>query len=320
MTTETTPTLIQTPFGFDSTALEVVEGIDLTGKRAIVTGGASGIGIETVRALASAGAEVTIAARDTAAADRVAADIAESIGNGEIRVLQLELVDRASIDAFAASWDGPLDILVNNAGVMAIQDLTLAPDGHEMQLSTNHLGHFALALGLHAALAAAPDGARIVSVSSSGHMRSPVIFDDLDFNFREYDPFGAYGQSKTANVLFAVEATRRWSGDGITANALMPGGIMTNLQRHVPAGYMEKARKRAGGNIQLKSPEQGAATSVLLATSPQLEGIGGRYFDDCNEAETVDKRPANTYGGVARYALDPANAERLWDVSLELLG
>jgi NAD(P)-dependent dehydrogenase (short-subunit alcohol dehydrogenase family) len=317
--TSPSPTLIKTPFGFDSTAAEVVDGIDLAGKRAIVTGGASGIGVETARALAGAGAEVTIAARDTDAAEQVAADIASSTGGEKPRVGQLELVDRNSIDAFVASWDGPLDILVNNAGVMAIQELTLAPDGHEMQFSTNHLGHFALSLGLHDALAAAGN-ARIVSVSSSGHLRSPVIFDDLDFAFRPYEPFLAYGQSKTANVLFAVEATRRWADDGITSNALMPGGIETNLQRHVDPEYMERARAQAGGKIKFKTPEQGAATSVLLATSPLLEGIGGRYFDDCNEAETVSRRPDVPTAGVAPYALDPDNAERLWEVSLELLG
>jgi NAD(P)-dependent dehydrogenase (short-subunit alcohol dehydrogenase family) len=319
MNENSSPTLIKTPFGFDSTALEVVEGIDLAGKRAIVTGGASGIGVETARALAGAGAEVTIAARNLETAAEVATDIKSSTGNDAVLVAALELVDRASIDAFVAAWDGPLDILVNNAGVMAIQELTLAPNGHEMQFATNHLGHFTLALGLHDALAAAGN-ARIVSVSSSGHLRSPVIFDDIDFLFREYTPFGAYGQSKTANVLFAVEATRRWAGDGITANALMPGGILTNLQRHAPPGYLEAARKRGGGEIKLKTPGQGAATSALLATSPQLEGIGGRYFDDCNEAETLTRRPENTYNGVAPYALDPANAERLWDVSLGMIG
>jgi NAD(P)-dependent dehydrogenase (short-subunit alcohol dehydrogenase family) len=315
----TTPTLIQTPFGFDSTALEVVAGVDLSGKTAVVTGGASGIGVETARALAEAGAAVTIAARKVDVAEQVAADIRAGTGNEGVAVGALELLDPASVEAFVAAWDGPLDILVNNAGVMAIEELTRDDRGYEVQFATNHLGHFQLALGLHDHLAAAGD-ARIVSVSSSGHLRSPVIFDDLWFDFREYEPFSAYGQSKTANVLFAVEATRRWAADGITANALMPGGIATNLQRHVSADYMEKARKRAGGSIKLKNPEQGAATSVLLATAPQLEGIGGRYFEDCHEAETVDVRPANTYGGVARYAVDPANAERLWDVSLDLLG
>jgi NAD(P)-dependent dehydrogenase (short-subunit alcohol dehydrogenase family) len=310
--------LITTPFGFDSTAAEVVEGIDLTGKHAIVTGGASGIGVETARALAGAGAGVTLAVRKTRDGDRVATEIRSSTGNDEVAVAPLELTDYASIAAFVSAWNGPLDILVNNAGVMAIQELTLTDRGHEMQFATNHLGHFALAHGLHDALAAAGH-ARIVSVSSSGHLLSPVVFDDLRYAFREYDPFGAYGQSKTANVLFAVEATRRWAPDGITANALMPGGIATGLQRHVGgAGYMERAAerfKRAGS--ALKTVEQGAATSVLLASSPLLEGIGGRYFEDCKEAPVIHRRGEAGVGGVAPYALDPDNATRLWAVSLE---
>jgi NAD(P)-dependent dehydrogenase (short-subunit alcohol dehydrogenase family) len=310
---------ITTPFGFDSTAADVVAGIDLTGQRAVVTGAGSGIGVETARALAGAGAAVTMAVRRTGDAEEVAADIRATTGNDEVAVAPLELTDDASIAAFVDAWDGPLDMLVNNAGVMAIQELTLSDSGHEMQFATNHLGHFALALGLHGALAAA-GSARIVSVSSSGHLRSPVIFDDLDYASREYDPFGAYGQSKTANVLFAVEATRRWAKDGITANALMPGGIATELQRHVGgAAYIEQALERyqQAGSV-LKTVEQGAATSVLLATSPQLEGIGGRYFEDCNEAQTVDRRGAGI-SGVAPYALDPTNAERLWELSLELI-
>ena len=243
-----TESLITTPFGAESTAAEVVEGIDLSGKRAIVTGAASGIGIETARALAGAGAAVTIAVRKTADGERVAADIRSSTGNDQVAVQSLELTDRASIDAFVAGWDGPLDILVNNAGVMAIQELTRTDRGYEMQFATNHLGHFALALGLHDALAEA-GRARIVSVSSSGHLRSPVIFDDLNFWFLEYSPFVAYGQSKTANVLFAVEANRRWADDGIVANALMPGGIATPLQRHVleaDPDYMKNASERLG--------------------------------------------------------------------------
>ena len=310
---------ITTPFGFETTALEVVDGVDLAGKRAIVTGGASGIGVETARALAEAGAEVTIAARKLDVAEQVAAEIRDSTSNDAVLVSQLELVDRESVDALVAGWQGPLDILVNNAGVMAIAELTRSPEGHEMQLATNHLGHFRLALGLHDALAAAADGARIVSVSSSGHLRSPVIFDDLDFHFREYEPWAAYGQSKSANVLFAVEASRRWAEDGIVANALMPGGIMTNLQRHVDPERMERMRKASGGKIRFKTAEQGAATSVLLAASPLVAGVAGRYFEDCNEAEVVASRPGPGTGGVAPYALDPANAERLWAVSLELI-
>ena len=176
-----------------------------------------------------------------------------------------------------------------------------------------------LAVGLHDALAAA-GSARIVSVSSSGHLRSPVVFDDIDFAFRDYDPFGAYGQSKTANVLFAVEATRRWADDGITSNALMPGGILTALQRHLDPDYGKQAEERfRRAGTRLKTVEQGAATSVLLATSPLLDGVGGRYFEDCNEATVVHHRSETTIAGVAPYALDPANAERLWELSLKLI-
>jgi NAD(P)-dependent dehydrogenase (short-subunit alcohol dehydrogenase family) len=294
------------------TADEVVAGVDLTGLRAVVTGASSGIGVETARALAGAGAQVTLAVRDPAAGERTAADI-----DGDTRVARLDLADLRSVREFVAAWDGPLDLLVGNAGVMAVQELTRNRDGHELQFATNHLGHFALALGLHDALAAA-DGARIVAVSSSGHLRSPVVFDDVDYRFREYDPFGAYGQSKTANVLFAVGATQRWADDGIVANALNPGGIATNLQRHVGGeDYINRLRHQGGWSIELKTPEQGAATSVLLASSPQLEGVGGRYFEDCHEAEVVDERAGPE--GVARYAVDPANAERLWEVSEQLL-
>jgi NAD(P)-dependent dehydrogenase (short-subunit alcohol dehydrogenase family) len=313
---------IRTGFGYETTAAEVVEGVDLTGKRAVVTGGASGIGIETARALAGAGAEVNLAVRNTARGDEIAEDIRSSTDNDAVAVSHLELVDPASIEAFVSNWDGPLDILVNNAGVMAIQERTVTDRGQEMQFATNHLGHFELALGLHEALAEAGT-ARIVSVSSSGHLRSPVIFDDLNFSFLEYSPFVAYGQSKTANVLFAVEANRRWADDGITANTLMPGGIATPLQRHVLAAdpdYMKKATdrfERAGK--QLKTPEQGAATSVLLAASPLVEGVGGRYFEDCNEAPVLHERPEAGMGGVAHYAIDPGNAWRLWEVSLELI-
>jgi NAD(P)-dependent dehydrogenase (short-subunit alcohol dehydrogenase family) len=314
-----TEELITTPFGFASTAAEVAEGIDLAGTRAIVTGAASGIGVETARALAGAGAEITLAVRDTDAGVRTAADIAATTGRRAPRVESLDLADRASVAGFVARWDGPLHLLVDNAGVMAIQALTRDGNGHEMQFSTNHLGHFQLALGLHDALAA--DGAaRIVSVSSSGHLRSPVVFDDIDYRFREYDRFGAYGQSKTANVLFAVGATARWADDGITANALMPGGIATNLQRHMDPDYIRRRMEESGGTLRLKTVEQGAATSVLLATSPLLEGIGGRYFEDCNEAAVIAERDPETTGGVAPYALDPENADRLWEASLRMLG
>jgi NAD(P)-dependent dehydrogenase (short-subunit alcohol dehydrogenase family) len=299
-------------YGFETTAADVVEGLDLSGRRMIVTGGASGIGVETARALAGAGAEVTIAVRDTAAGDRTAADI-----DGDVRVARLDLADQASVRAFTDAWDRPLDVLVNNAGVMAIQEIQRTPQGWEMQFATNHLGHFALALGLHDALAAA-GGARIVSVSSAAHLRSPIVWDDEHFLFREYDPWLAYGQSKTANVLFAVEATRRWERDGIAANALMPGGIATGLQRHLAPDYMQNARR--AGNLPIKTTEQGAATSVLLATSPELDGVGGGYYEDCREADVIERREGYAAAGVAPYALDPRNAERLWEESLRMLG
>jgi NAD(P)-dependent dehydrogenase (short-subunit alcohol dehydrogenase family) len=306
--------LITTPFDFASTAAEVIAGVELSGRRVIVTGASSGIGVETARALADAGAAVTLAVRDTETGDRVAAEIRSSTGNDAVTVGALALDDLTSVTAFVAAWRGGLDILVNNAGVMAIQELTLSPSGHEMQFATNHLGHFALAVGLHDALAAA-GSARIVSVSSGGHLRSPVVFDDIDYAFREYDPLGAYGQSKTANVLFAVEATRRWATDGIVANALMPGAIVTRLARHVDA---EKAAAAMRRQRSVKTVEQGAATSVLLAASPTVEGVSGRYFEDCNEARVVDRRGQPGSGGVARYALDPSNAERLWELSLKI--
>jgi NAD(P)-dependent dehydrogenase (short-subunit alcohol dehydrogenase family) len=305
---------ITTPFTAESTAAEVIAGIDLTGRRAIVTGGASGIGIETARALAGANAEVTLAVRNTAAGEQVAADIAESTGNSRVLVAPLDLADLASVAEFVATWDGPLHILINNAGIMA-SPLMRTPQGWEMQFATNHLGHFALAIGLHPALAAA-SGARIVSVSSSAHHRSPVVFDDIHFRRRPYDPWSAYGQSKTANVLFAVAATKQWAGDGITANALMPGGIRTNLQRYVPDEELARLRAAAGVEEQWKTPEQGAATSVLVATSPLLDGVGGRYFEDCNEAVVGQLSGRH---GVAAYALDPEAAERLWRVSVETL-
>lgn len=308
---------LTTAFGAESTAAEVIAGIDLTGRRAVVTGGASGIGVETARALAGAGAEVTLAVRDLEAGRATAEDITATTGNKQVHVAPLELADQRSVAAFAADWQGPLHILVNNAGVMACPEAH-TPEGWELQFATNHLGHFALATGLHAALAAA-DGARVVSLSSSGHRRSPVVFEDIHFRERAYEPWLAYGQSKTANVLFAVEATNRWASDGIFVNAVMPGGIRTNLQRHVSMEELERLRAAAGAaDVRWKTTEQGAATSVLLAASPLLDGVGGRYFEDCNQAvpatDGVDGRH-----GVEAYALDPDNAARLWQVSLDTL-
>jgi NAD(P)-dependent dehydrogenase (short-subunit alcohol dehydrogenase family) len=301
--------LIKTPFGFHSTAEEVAAGLDLSGRRAIVTGASSGIGRETARTLARAGAEVTLAVRNIEAGRSIAAAIATDTGNPKIGCRHLDLSVRRSVRTFVDGWEGPLHILVNNAAIMALPSIERTPEGWEMQFATNFLGHFALTVGLHRSLASARR-ARLVSVSSSANTVAPVIFDDLHFNFLTYDPVLAYSQSKTANALLAVEAARRWSDDGIAANALNPGAIPTNLQKHL--GGLQVPPER------IKTPQQGAATSVLLATYPPLAEVGGRYFEDCNEAVIVTRRPAEWFG-VAPYALDPGNAERLWDVALGLI-
>jgi NAD(P)-dependent dehydrogenase (short-subunit alcohol dehydrogenase family) len=309
---------IQTDFDFSSTAADVIAGVDLTGKRAIVTGASSGIGVETARTLAAAGAEVTLAVRNPTAGDQVAQMIKTSTGgDAVVTVGQLDLADPKSIAGFLADWSGPLHILINNAGVMALPDLQLSAAGWEAHFATNHLGHFALAVGLRSALASA-GGARVVSLSSNGHLLSPVVFDDINFTSRSYEPYAAYGQSKTANALFAIGVTNHWADDGILSNAVHPGAIAeTNLARHMDPEVLRQLE--SGGTYQFKSVEQGAATSVLVATSPALEGVGGRYFEDCNQALPVDGTPselAAMRSGVAPYARDADLAERLWGLSM----
>ena len=300
---------VVTPFGGATTAEEVAASVDLQATRVVVTGGASGIGTETARVLAGRGAEVTLAVRDVRIGDHVAETIRASTGNPRVFASHLDLADSASIDAFVGAWSGRLDILVNNAGVMALPSLELTARGWEMQLTTNFLGHFQLTRGLRAAMARS-GGARVVSVSSSGHLFSPVVFDDLHFAFRPYDPIVAYGQSKTATALLSVALTDQWHDDGITSNSLNPGAIPTNLQRHT-GGLRTPPERR-------KSVAQGAATSVLLAISPLLEGVGGRYFEDCNEAARVDRRSPDAVG-VAQYAVDSEIADRLWSVATRLI-
>ncbi len=302
-------TTISSPFASASTADDVVADVDLTGRRVVVTGGASGIGHETTRTLARIGADVTVAVRDPAAAAPVLADVVSSDAGGSVRLARLDLADRHSVRDFVDAWSGPLDLLICNAGVMALPQLQRTPEGWEMQFATNHLGHFALATGLHGALARAGQ-ARIVSLSSSGHLFCPVLFDDPFFDFIPYDPLLAYGQSKTATVLFAVGATSRWAEDGITCNAVMPGAIATRLQRHT-GGLRTPVERR-------KTPQQGAATTLFAATSPLLTGIGGLYLEDVAEAAVVDRRTPDLTG-VASYALDQGNADRLWEMSRALL-
>ncbi|MBU4680686.1 SDR family NAD(P)-dependent oxidoreductase [Cedecea davisae] len=303
---------IKTQFSFNSTAEDVIRGQDLSAKRAVVTGAASGIGLETARALASAGAEVTLAVRNLEAGLQAADDIIRSTGNKHIHVAYLDLTDRDSIASFVSSWSGALHILINNAGVMAMPE-TRTKEDWEAQFATNYLGHYALTVGLHGALKQAR-GARVVAVSSSAHHFSPIVFDDIHYHIRPYDPWTAYAQSKTAQVLFAVEASRRWKEDGIFVNAVMPGAIKSNLQRH-------------SGELPVpehlwKSAQQGAATSVMVATLPELEDIGGRYFADCNEAELITRTSGDRmaeFSVVAGWALDSANAARLWTLTEDLL-
>ncbi|QIB35278.1 SDR family NAD(P)-dependent oxidoreductase [Ancylobacter pratisalsi] len=317
--------LITTSFTAASTADDVLSGTTLRGLRAIVTGGSSGIGTETARALATAGAEVTLAVRNTEAGNAAAEAISRSTGAIRPRVMRLDLTDRTSITEFIESWDGALHLLVNNAGVVT-SGLERSAEGWELQFATNHLGHFRLAVGLHDALARGAverDGARIVSLSSTAHMRSGVDFDDLHFERRAYDPQIAYAQSKTANSLFAVEATRRWAADGIVTNTVNPGGVATGLQRNFSQKQRESLNAaEAAGVFKYKTVEQGAATSVLAAIAPELAHTGGHYLDDCREAYTVwnDAALAEHPHGVKEWALDPALAERLWQVSGELIG
>ncbi|WP_413723607.1 oxidoreductase [Sodalis sp. RH16] len=320
-------------FSAASTSGEVIKGIDLTGKIAIVTGGYSGLGLETVRTLRSAGATVIVPARDR---DKAAAAL-RGLDGVELEVM--DLARPASIDAFAAKFiDGrrPLHILVNCAGIMACP-LERDERGYESQFSTNHLGHFQLTARLWPALRRA-GGARVVSVSSWGHRFSPVVFDDPNFEHREYDRWQGYGQSKTANILFALALDGHGVAHGVRAFSLHPGGILdTGLGKHLSQGELREAGviDDAGKPIldpakNLKTVEQGAATIVWCAASPQLNGMGGLYCENSDIAPLAPEGRAGgwntgdatrlTLNGVLPYAVDPASAERLWHLSERLLG
>jgi NAD(P)-dependent dehydrogenase (short-subunit alcohol dehydrogenase family) len=314
---------ITTPFDATTTAAEVLEGIDLSGLRVIVTGGAAGIGAATSAALVGAGASVVLAVRRPEQGERTAERLRTDVPGAAVEVRPLDLADRSSVRAFTKGWTGPVDVVIGNAGVMATPELR-TPEGWELQFATNHLGHHGLVTGLRDALLAGADrsgrAARVVVLSSAGHHTAGVDLEDLMFERRPYDPWVAYGQSKTANALFAVEASRRWAADGIVANAVHPGGILTDLSRHLSheqalaIGIVHEDGSPAEG---FKTPEQGAATSVLVAASPLVDGVGGRYFEDCAEAVPAsDDRPLV---GVRPEALDPEVAERLWEASDTLL-
>lgn len=315
---------ITTRFDATSTADEVVAGHDLHGVRAVVTGGASGLGVETARSLARGGVEVTLAVRSVEAGARAADDIRSGIAGAVVDVAPLDLGDPASVRRFAEAWRGPLHLLVNNAGVMATP-LRRTAEGREWQFAVNHLGHHALANGLHGALAAGADergGARVVALSSAAHMYAPVDLDDPDVRRGAYEPMIAYGRSKSATTLFAVEATRRWAGDGIVVNAVNPGGIRTGLQRHFSSELAERMEGYADeGTFRYKTPQQGAATTLVAAVDPAFARTGGHYLDDAREAEVVDDDadPTSVPHGVKRWALDPDVARRLWVLSDDLV-
>jgi NAD(P)-dependent dehydrogenase (short-subunit alcohol dehydrogenase family) len=303
-------------FGATTTAAEAVAGIDLTGKLAVVTGGYSGLGLETTRALTGAGAHVVVPARRRETAEQALEGL-ENVAVDELDLGDLESV-RAFADRFLATGRR-IDLLIANAGIMACPETRVGP-GWEAQFATNHLGHFALVNRLWPAVA---DGARVVSLSSRGHHNSPIRWDDVQFT-EGYEKWAAYGQAKTANVLFAVQLDKLAAGQGVHAFALHPGGIMTPLQRHlsraemVERGWMDEAGTML---VEFKTPEQGAATTVWAATSPQLAGLGGLYLEDCDVAElSPEDADGLSPSGVRRYAVDPAQAERLWTLSAQLTG
>ena len=293
----------------------MLAGIDLTGRLAVVTGGYSGLGLETVRALSGAGASVIVPARRPAAAAEALADVPRT------EVGELDLADLDSVHAFAAQLlerGDSIDFLINNAAIMACPETRVGP-GWEAQFATNHLGHFALTNLLWPALAS-DGGARVVALSSRGHRRSPIRWDDLQFE-RGYDKWEAYGQAKTANVLFAVRLDALGQDSGVRAFAVHPGGILTPLQRHLTRAEMAGfgwIDEDGNPTQQFKTPQQGAATATWAATAPLLDGIGGVYCEDCDIAEPASAEDETR--GVAPYAVDPDEAARLWTVSARLTG
>ncbi|HTU60510.1 MAG TPA: SDR family NAD(P)-dependent oxidoreductase [Polyangiales bacterium] len=301
-------------FGPNTTAAEVLSGIDLSGKRVLITGGSGGLGAATAQALAARGADVTITARDA----RKAEDVARAVKGNEPRVEHLELGSLASVRACAERYlakPGALDILINNAAVMACPHEHTA-DGFERQLGTNHLGHFLLTNLLAPKLA---HGARIVMLSSAAHHASPVVFDDLQFERRPYDKWQAYGQSKTANALFAVALSKRLAARAIEGFSVHPGMIVTELMRYQGEEGMALAQRlRDTGKMAFKTIEAGIATTLYAATAPELAGHGGAYLADCGIAPVSATERDFRY--VRPYALDAAFAEQLWAVSEKLVG
>ncbi|WP_417613781.1 SDR family NAD(P)-dependent oxidoreductase [Parasphingorhabdus sp.] len=308
-------------FGATTTADEVLDGIDLTGKLVVITGGASGLGQETARAMAAKGAHIFIPVRDMAKGEAAVAEIKSSVPDANIELMECDLGKMASIQFFAEAFlvqHDRIDLLINNAGVMASPHMTTG-DGLELQFGTNHIGHFLLTNLLMPALikaAEAGSDARIVNLSSRGHHADTVHFDDPHFETRDYDKWLAYGQAKTANIMFTVGLEKRLAGKGVHALAVHPGGIQTNLGRHLSeddaAMLVKRIEERSGGKFTFKTVEQGAATTCYAATAPELAGRGGVYLEDCHVADVNDDDPS---GSVRSYAVDPGNAEKLWTMS-----
>ncbi len=310
---------ITSKFHARSTALEVVAGLKLQGRRAIVTGGASGLGLQTSRALAQAGAELTLAVRNRAQGEAAAEMLTAQSGNPQVQVALLDLADLASVQRFANDWgQAPLHILINNAAIMACP-LTRTAQGWEAQFATNHLGHFTLTTALlPALLRGAPS--RLVCLSSSGHKIAGVDFDDIHFERREYNKWRAYGQAKSANALMSLGVHLRHGTDGITTNAVHPGGIMTGLQKFLPLEEMRALGWLKADDTPLdifKTPEQGASTSVWAATAPELQGHGGLYLEDCRQG--VPAAPENRVSGYSPHIMSAEGAERLWEMSQQML-
>jgi NAD(P)-dependent dehydrogenase (short-subunit alcohol dehydrogenase family) len=316
-------------FGAKSTTDEVLAGANLAGKRFLVTGASAGLGVETARALVAHGATVVGAVRDLAKAAMATAEVSKTAAasGGSFELIELDLADLASVRAAAdklIARGETFDVVIANAGVMATP-FGKTKDGFEMQFGTNHLGHFVFVNRIAGLI---KDGGRLVNLSSAGHRYSNVSLDDPNFETTEYTPFGAYGRSKTANVLFSVGFDQRHRARGVRAAAVHPGGIQTELGRHMSedefAGLLDnlnRQRREAGfGDFEFKTIPQGAATSVWAAVVAPAEAIGGRYCEDCHVAQLVGPSESVMSGGVYNYAVDPANAEALWKKSEEMVG
>jgi NAD(P)-dependent dehydrogenase (short-subunit alcohol dehydrogenase family) len=318
--------IMSKPFGAASTTDEVLDGVSLSGERVLVTGVSAGLGVETARALAAHGAEVIGAARDLTKAKAATAGVHAAAANGGgLKLVELDLASLASVRACADALvaDGkPFDLVIANAGVMA-SPFGKTADGFETQFGTNHLGHFLLVNRIASLM---KPGSRLVNLSSAGHRYSDVDLADPNFGRTSYDPWAAYGRSKTANILFAVEFDRRHKGDGIRATAVHPGGIQTELSRHIGEEGIKQlverinAATRAAGepDFKYKTVPQGAATTVWAGAVAAADEVGGRYCEDCHVAE-IEPNPGKR-AGVKPYALNPETAKALWAKSEEMVG